>query len=620
MNNQPRRLTLASLVGAIGIVYGDIGTSPLYTMQEAVGAAGTFNRQAVLGVLSLIFWSLTISVTLKYLTIIMRADNQGEGGILALFALAQRRLITGSTWAKVAVGLALTGTAFFFCDALITPAISVLSAVEGLELLDPDFKKAVIPITLGVIALLFAYQRHGTARVGSFFGPIMVVWFVVIAVVGVVPIVRVPQVLAALNPLAGLGLLAHRPQVALAIIGAVFLALTGAEALYADMGHFGRQPVRVSWYVLVGPALVLNYFGQGALLLELGKPVDHPLYHLVPAALLPWMVILATAATVIASQATISGAFSMARQAVHLDLLPRLRVLQTSALEQGQVYVPTVNWLVFIAVCAFVVGFGSADALSGAYGAAVVGTMVVTTVLGAFVAATQWNWPKWQVASLFGLLLIVDLAFVAGNMTKVPTGGWIPLTLGAILCLIFTTWRNGRLELRAALAKLAVPRAELPKLVAGVHRVPGTGVFLASNAHLVPSALIRNIEHNGVVHQRVIILNVEISDTPRQDPVHRLQIEESMPGVFCITARFGFMEMPDVAEALKACRARGLRVFTEDSSFFVGRHVVRARPLPGWRGLQRRLFARMQQYSTQAAEFFRMPFRDVVILNTSVEI
>jgi KUP system potassium uptake protein len=620
MNNQPRRLTLASLVGAIGIVYGDIGTSPLYTMQEAVGAAGTFDRQAVLGVLSLIFWSLIISVTLKYLTIIMRADNQGEGGILALFALAQRRLITGSTWAKVAVWLALIGTAFFFCDALITPAISVLSAVEGLELFDPDFKKAVIPVTLAVLAVLFAYQRHGTARVGSFFGPIMVVWFVVIAVVGVVPIVRVPQVLAALNPLAGLALLAHRPQVALAIIGAVFLALTGAEALYADMGHFGRQPVRVSWYVLVGPALVLNYFGQGALLLELGKPVDHPLYHLVPAALLPWMVILATAATVIASQATISGAFSMARQAVHLDLLPRLRVLQTSALEQGQVYVPTVNWLVFIAVCAFVVGFGSSDALSGAYGAAVVGTMVVTTVLGAFVAATQWNWPKWQVAALFGLLLIVDLAFVAGNMTKVPTGGWIPLTLGAILCLIFTTWRSGRLELRAALAKLAVPRAELPKLVAGVHRVPGTGVFLASNAHLVPSALIRNIEHNGVVHQRVIILNVEISDTPRQDPVHRLQIEESMPGVFFITARFGFMEMPDVAEALKACRARGLRVFTEDSSFFVGRHVVRARPLPGWRGLQRRLFARMQQYSTQAAEFFRMPFRDVVILNTSVEI
>jgi KUP system potassium uptake protein len=618
--NQPRRLSLSSIVGAVGIVYGDIGTSPLYALQQAVGEAGTFTPGAVLGVLSLIFWALVISVTLKYVTVIMRADNDGEGGILALFALAQRRLINGSTWAKVVIGLALAGTAFFFCDALITPAISVLSAVEGLELLSPDLKQAVVPITLVVLAVLFAYQRHGTARVGSLFGPVMVVWFLVIAFIGVFPILRQPQVLAALNPLMGVGLLVHRPQVALAVIGAVFLALTGAEALYADMGHFGRAPVRVSWYTLIAPALVLDYFGQGALLLELGKPIDHPLFHLVPAAVLPWLVLLATAATVIASQAVISGAFSMARQAVHLDLLPRLRVLQTSALEHGQIYVPIVNWLVFIAVCGFVIGFGSSDALSGAYGAAVVGTMVVTTILGAFVAATQWNWPRWQIMAVFTLFLVTDGAYVAGNMTKVPTGGWIPLTLGAILCLIFTTWRNGRLELRAALAKLAVPRSELPKLVAGVHRVPGTGVFLASNQQLVPSALIRNIEHNAVVHQRVIILNVEIADTPRQDPVRRLQIEEVLPGVFYVTARFGFMETPDVAEALKACRARGLRVFTEDSSFFVGRHVVRARPLTGLRGLQRRLFARMQQYSTQAAEFFRMPFRDVVILNTAVEI
>jgi KUP system potassium uptake protein len=618
--NNARRLSLSSIVGAIGIVYGDIGTSPLYALQQAVGEAGTFDTEAVLGVLSLIFWALAISVSLKYVTIIMRADNDGEGGILALFALAQRRLIPGSTWGKVVIGLALAGTAFFFCDALITPAISVLSAVEGLELLSPDLKQAVIPITLIVLTVLFAYQRHGTARVGSLFGPIMVVWFAVIAAIGIFPIVRHPQVLAALNPLEGIGLLLQRPQVALAVIGAVFLALTGAEALYADMGHFGRTPVRASWYTLVWPALVINYFGQGALLLELGKPIEHPLYHLVPPALLPWLVALATAATVIASQAVISGAFSMARQAVHLDLLPRLRVLQTSALEHGQIYVPIVNWLVYIAVCAFVIGFGSSDALSGAYGAAVVGTMVVTTILGAFVAATQWNWPKWQIGAIFGLLLVTDSAYVAGNMTKVPTGGWIPLTLGAILCLIFMTWRSGRLELRAALAKLAVPRSELPKLVAGVHRVSGTGVFLASNPQLVPSALIRNIEHNGVVHQRVIILNVEIADTPRQDPVRRLEIEEVLPGVFYVTAHFGFMETPDVAEALKACRARGLRVFTEDSSFFVGRHVVRARPLTGLRGLQRRLFARMQQYSTQAAEFFRMPFRDVVILNTAVEI
>jgi KUP system potassium uptake protein len=615
-----RRLTVSAVVGATGIVYGDIGTSPLYTLNTALGAAGTFNEAAVLGVLSLIFWSLTISVTLKYLVIIMRADNEGEGGILALFALAQRRLIIGSRWARIAVALALIGTAFFFCDALITPAISVLGAVEGLSVLDPQLQKYVLPITIGVIAGLFAYQRRGTARVARLFGPVMVIWFIVIAVLGMIPLARHPHVLVALNPLVGLSLLMHRPQVALAIIGAVFLAITGGEALYADMGHFGRQPVRVAWFVLVLPALVINYFGQGALLLELGKPVDHPLFLLVSPQFLPLMVVLATAAAVIASQATISGAFSMARQAVHLDLLPRLRVLQTSAQEQGQIYVPIVNWLVFPAVVLFVLGFGSSDALGGAYGAAVVGTMVVTTILGAFVAATQWSWPMWQVAGIFGLLLVTDSAFVAGNLTKVPNGGWIPLTLGAILCLIFMTWRNGRLELRAALSKMAVPRSELGRLVAGVHRVPGTGVFLASNASLVPSALIRNIEHNCVVHQRVIILNVEIADTPRQDPVRRLRIEEPAPGVHAITARFGFMETPDVAEALKACRARGLRVFAEDSSFFVGRHVVRARPLPGLRGMQRRLFARMQQYSTQAAEFFRMPFRDVIILNTAVEI
>ena len=618
--NPARRVNLGLVVGATGIVYGDIGTSPLYTMESALDAAGRFDAEAVLGVLSLIFWALAISVSLKYLTVMMRADNDGEGGILALFALAQRRLITGSTWAKVALGLAIAGTAFFFCDALITPAISVLSAVEGLDVLDPDFKRFVIPATVAVLTVLFAYQRHGTAKVAALFGPVMVVWFIVIAVIGVPPIMHYPRVLTALNPWCAIELLAHRPGVALAIIGAAFLAITGGEALYADMGHFGKTPVRVAWFALVGPALVLNYLGQGAMLLELGKPVQHPLYHMVPASVLPWIVALATAATVIASQATISGAYSMARQAVHLDLLPRLRVLQTSALEQGQIYVPVVNWLVFPAVIAFVVGFRSSDALGGAYGAAVVGTMAVTTVLGAFVAATQWNWPKWQVAGVFGVMMVTDFAFVLGNMTKVPSGGWIPLTLSAFLCLIFVTWHSGRLELRAALAKLAVPRSDLPKLVAGVHRVPGTGVFLASNASLVPSALIRNIEHNGVVHQRVIILNVEIADTPRQDPAGRLRIEEQVPGVFYITARFGFMETPDVAEALKACRTRGLRVFTEDSSFYVGRHVVRARPIPGFRGLQRRMFARMQQYSTQAAEFFRMPFRDVVILNTSVEL
>ncbi len=614
------RWGVATVVSATGIVYGDIGTSPLYALEQSLTAAGQFDTEAVLGVLSLIFWALAISVTLKYVTIIMRADNDGEGGILALFALAKRKLHGGGPWVKTVICLALAGTAFFFCDALITPAISVLSAVEGLELLDPGFSQYVIGVTIAVLFLLFFVQSRGTARVASLFGPIMICWFIVLAITGALAIGRAPQVLAACNPAHGVLLLAHRPGFALAIIGAVFLSVTGGEALYADMGHFGRNPVRIAWFAVVWPSLIINYFGQGALLLQTGHPVTHPLYVLVPPSLLPWMVILATAATVIASQATISGAFSMARQAVQLDLLPRIRVLQTSAQEQGQIYVPIVNWTVFAAVVAFVAGFGSSDALSGAYGAAVVGTMLITTILGSFVAATQWGWPKSVVALLFGLMFLVDGVFVAGNLTKVPTGGWIPLTLSAVLFMVFMTWRNGRLELRAALAKLAVPRGELAKMIAGAYRVPGTGVFLASDPGLVPSALIRNIEHNGVVHERVIILQIEIAHTPRLDPVRRVSIEEILPGVYSITARFGFMETPDVSEALKSCRTRGLRVFTEDSSFFVGRHVVRARPLPGLKGIQRRLFARMQQHSTQAAEFFRMPFRGVVVLNTAVEI
>ena len=608
------------MIGATGIVYGDIGTSPLYALEETLTEAGRFDRVAVLGSLSLIVWALTISVTIKYVSIIMRADNEGEGGILAMFALAQRNSIAGSLWARLVVWLALAGTAFFFCDSLITPAITVLSAMEGLQVLSPDLSHAVVPLTVGVIIGLFAYQRRGTARVGALFGPIMIVWFLVLAATGINAIRADPVVLYALNPLYGVDLLVRRPGVALAVIGAVFLCLTGGEALYADMGHFGKLPVRVAWFSLVWPALLLNYFGQGALQLGQGRYIPQTLYFMVSTSALPWMVILATAASVIASQAVISGAFSIARQAVQLDLLPRIRVLQTSATELGQIYVPAVNWLVFLAVVAFVVGFGSSNALSAAYGSAVVGTMLITTVLGAFVALQQWNWPKWVVGLVFGVLLLVDATFFVGNMTKVPNGGWIPLTLAAMLFVVFVTWRSGRLELRAALARQAIPRSELPNLLAGVHRVPGTAVFLASTPDLVPSALIRNLEHNRVVHERLIILNLEIVRTPRQDPANRVEIDETLPGVYRVTARFGFMETPDVAEALRGCRARGLKVFMEDSSFFVGQHVVRARDLPGWRGLQRILFARMQRHSTQAAEFFRMPSRGVVSLNTVVEI
>jgi KUP system potassium uptake protein len=615
-----RRWSLPAVIGAIGIVYGDIGTSPLYAFETALNAAGAFDPSVVLGVLSLIFWSLMLSVTFKYVTIMMRADNQGEGGILALFALAQRNSDAARGWFKWLVGLALAGTAFFFCDALITPAISVLSAVEGLELLDPEFEGAVIPVTIVVLALLFLIQKRGTARVGRLFGPVMIVWFLAIAVTGASAIRLHPSVLVAVDPRYGIMLLMTHPVTGLAILGGVFLALTGGEALYADMGHFGKTPVRIAWLALVWPSLILNYFGQGAMLLDKGGMIPHPLYALVPPALLPWMLILATAATVIASQAVISGAFSVARQAVQLDLLPRIRVLQTSALEQGQIYVPVVNMLQFLAVVAFVLGFRSSDALSGAYGAAVVGTMFITNILGGFVAATQWHWPRWAVFAVFVPLLAMDSVFLAGNLTKLQTGGWIPLTLSAILCFVFWTWRSGRLDLREALAKMAVQRKDLAKLIDGAIRVPGTGVFLASDRNLVPSALIRNIEHNRVVHERVIILNIEIAHTPRQDPVRRVDIEEILPGVYEITARFGFMETPDVAQAMKSCRTRGMRVFSEDSSFFVGRHLVRARPRPGFKGLQRRFFAAMQSHSTQAAEFFRMPYKGVIVLNTAVEI
>jgi KUP system potassium uptake protein len=615
-----RRWSLPAVIGAIGIVYGDIGTSPLYAFETALNAAGAFDPGVVLGVLSLIFWSLMLSVTFKYVTIMMRADNQGEGGILALFALAQRNSDAARGWFKWLVGLALAGTAFFFCDALITPAISVLSAVEGLALLDPEFEGAVIPVTIIVLALLFLIQKRGTARVGRLFGPVMIVWFLAIAVTGASAIRLHPSVLAGVDPRYGIMLLMTHSVTGLAILGGVFLALTGGEALYADMGHFGKTPVRIAWLALVWPSLILNYFGQGAMLLDKGGMIPHPLYALVPPALLPWMLILATAATVIASQAVISGAFSVARQAVQLDLLPRIRVLQTSALEQGQIYVPVVNMLQFLAVVAFVLGFRSSDALSGAYGAAVVGTMFITNILGGFVAATQWHWPRWAVFAVFVPLLAMDSVFLAGNLTKLQTGGWIPLTLSAILCFVFWTWRSGRLDLREALAKMAVQRKDLAKLIDGAIRVPGTGVFLASDRNLVPSALIRNIEHNRVVHERVIILNIEIAHTPRQDPVRRVDIEEILPGVYEITARFGFMETPDVAQAMKSCRTRGMRVFSEDSSFFVGRHLVRARPRPGFKGLQRRFFAAMQSHSTQAAEFFRMPYKGVIVLNTAVEI
>jgi len=619
---KPQQALAPALIGAIGVVFGDIGTSPLYAFKESLAAAGFHvgDTSTVLGLLSLIFWSLAIVVSVKYLAVIMRADNHGEGGILSLVALVQQRFGTAEPWARRAVALGVLGAALFYCDALITPAISVLSAVEGMEILSPEFESAVLPSTLAVIVMLFAIQRRGTARVGRLFGPIMILWFVVLAVLGALEIMQAPQVLSAVNPWYALKLLASHPSLSLVILGAVFLVVTGAEALYADMGHFGRKPVAMAWLILVWPALLINYFGQGALLLQASTPIANPFYALAPQALLPALVLLSTAATVIASQATISGAFSVTREAVQLDLLPRVRVLQTSAEAHGQIYVPAANLFMLIAVVLFVIGFGSSSALSAAYGASVVGTMLITTLLGALVASSLWNWPVWRVATLFGVMLLVDLAFVAGNATKIASGGWVPLALAGLMFAMFITWRDGRLRLRAELEDRAVSIKKLPELLAPAAKVPGTAVFLVSHSGFVPTALLRNLEHNKVHHAQIVILHVEIQRVPRSDPLCRVIVEELMPNVYDVRARFGFMETPDVGEAIRSARRQGLKVFAEDSSFFLGWHLVRARPRPGFPGIKSRAFAFLQRRSAQAAEFFNMPTHGVVVLATEIEL
>ncbi len=616
-----QQVSRAAVVGAMGVVYGDIGTSPLYALEASLNAAGApTDRLAILGVLSLIFWSLLVVVTLKYVVLIMSADNEGEGGILSLFALVERTLTAGTRWQRTIVMLAALGAALFYCDALITPAISVLSAVEGLENLSPTTAGAVVPVTLIIIIALFAIQSRGTERVGRMFGPIMVLWFLVLAVTGLLALIKHPSVLAALNPSYGLLLLLQRPGVSLAILGGVFLAMTGGEALYADMGHFGKKPVRIAWFAVVWPSLVLNYFGQGALILDKPEAAHLPLYQLVPVSALPLMVLLATAATIIASQATITGAFSVTRQCIQLDLLPRMRIRQTSAREHSQIYVPAVNWLVLLAVCMFVLVFRSSDALGTAYGAAVAGTMLITTLLGTQLARAQWRWPTWRVAVVFGPLMLVDLVFLTGNLTKFAQGAWVPLTLAALLFCVFMIWRSGRRLMRRALRAVAVPLSQLPRLLADVPRVPGTAVFLASDPDHVPTALLRNLEHNHVAHERIVFLNVEIMRAPRQDPTDRVRIALLMPEIYTITARFGFMETPDVSEALKQCRVRGLKLFGQDCSFFLGWHLVVPRARGGYEGVRRRLFAWMQRSNTQAVEFFRMPERRVIVLATQVEL
>jgi KUP system potassium uptake protein len=603
------------VIAALGVVFGDIGTSPLYAFKETLNPEHgvPFSPDAVLGLLSLIFWGLLFVVTLKYVVFVLRADHDGEGGILALQALARNAAsrIGARPWLGHLIGLlGLVGAAMFYGDSLITPAISVLSAVEGLEVRAPMLERAVLPITVVILIALFAVQKKGTGAVGKVFGPVMLLWFVVIGVAGLLQVLAQPQVLAALDPRrAVLFLVEHRLQ-SLAVLGAVFLAFTGGEALYADMGHFGARPIRLAWLFIALPGLVLNYFGQGALVLANPAAIDNPFFRLFPAwGVLP-MVLLAAMATVIASQAVISGAFSLTAHAMRMGYLPRMRVIQTSGTAIGQIYVPTVNWLLMVGVLLLVLGFRSSSALSAAYGIAVSITMVTTTLLAGIVAWGLWRWNKPAVALGVAAFAAVDLTFVVANSLKVAEGGWLTLAVAAGVMLLFTTWAKGRrLGLEAAAAESLPLRPFFESLAHHMpHRVQGTAVFLNVNVTSVPHALLHNLKHNQVLHEQVIVLRVLPCDTPRVDARLRIEAESLMTGIWVVTARHGFMERPDVPEFIRILAyQKTLAIDSMKTSYFVSRASVGEENLPGLNPIRRALFGWLQRNAGRASDYFELP-------------
>jgi len=612
----------ALTVAALGVVYGDIGTSPLYALKECLNPAHgvPLTPGAVLGILSMIFWSLMVVVTLKYVVFILRADYDGEGGILALQALARHAAggPAARPWVIGGIGaLGLLGAATFYGDSLITPAISVLSAVEGLEVATPWFKQYVIPITLGILIALYLVQKFGTGAVGRVFGPVMVIWFVTLGGLGIVQILKVPAVLQALDPSWSIGFFESHPAQSIAVLGSVFLAVTGGEALYADMGHFGAASIRRAWFFVALPALVLNYFGQGALVLHDPAAIDNPFYRMVPDwGVLP-MVVLASVATIIASQAVISGAYSITAQAMRMGYLPRLKLVQTSSEAMGQIYLPVVNWLSLAGVIALVVGFGSSSALSSAYGIAVSVTMVTTTILAIVVALRLWRWPLWGVAAGGGLLLAVDMLFLAANSRKIADGGWLPLLVAAVVLIVFTTWARGRTAIaRAALAD----RVDLESFVDALaahppHRVKGTAVFLSSAADAVPHALLHNLKHNQVLHEHVIVLQVEACDTPRVSAAERIQAEQLPLGFWRVTARHGFMEASDVPEFIRIFSYhKAVPAETMKLSYFTSRESVGSGRIPGMGWLARGLFRWLHRNAGRPSDYFNLPDNRVVEL------
>lgn len=613
----------APILGAIGVVYGDIGTSPLYALKQffssSVGLAPSMPH--VLGALSLVFWALMVIVSIKYVAFVMRADNNGEGGILALLALTEPHLHAAGRHGLKLFALGVFGAALFYGDAVLTPAISVLSAVEGLAILNPDLSAEVMPATVVILVVLFAVQSYGSAKVGAWFGPVMVTWFVVIGALGLIAILRTPAVIAALNPLYGIALIANEPGMAVVVFATVVLAFTGVEALYADMGHFGAGPVRIAWLGLVYPALALNYFGQGALILSNPNASGSPFYLLAPAWALAPLVLLATAATIVASQATITGAYSMTKQAIQLGLLPRLRIDYTSPTEPGQIYVPFVNWILLALVLIVVVSFGSSERLASAYATAVTGTMVVTTLLAGFVALHVWGWSWARAAPLFGAFLALDLAFFAANLTKIDDGGWFPILAGALVYAVLSTWRLGRARMHAELERDAMdPETFTRELAADLPRVPGTAIYMSSNPRIVPRSLLHNLDHNHVLHERIVLFHIETARVPRVPASSRVTLNQITAGIWIVRARFGFLEHPDVPESLARCRVLGLKLFAEDCSFFLGADVVtpsRRSPFRRWRT---RLFAWMMRTSVNATDFFRIPAHRVVLMGSQVQI
>ena len=617
------------VVGAIGIVYGDIGTSPIYAFRETFAGHHTLipDRLHIYGVLSLIFWSMMIIVTLKYVTIIMRADNKGEGGSLALLALINRTLGGKKKWTSGIILMGVFATALFYGDSMITPAISVLSAVEGLTTVNVGLAPYVVPIAIGILVGLFAIQSRGTARVGLLFGPVMLIYFATIAFLGVMHIVNYPAVIAAMfNPMHAVYFFTADFVRAFIAMGSVVLAVTGAEALYADMGHFGRRPIRISWVYFVLPALLLNYLGQGAMILSadtataLAKVKD-PFFYLAPDAFRLPLVLLATAATIIASQAVISGAFSVTQQAIQLGFIPRLRITHTSESAAGQIYIPAINWALMVMVILLVLTFQSSSNLAAAYGIAVTGAMLIDSVLISVVLRQMWNWNRFVVAGVLALFFAVDFSYLSANLLKIPAGGWFPLLVGAIAFTLLTTWAKGRQLMINRMNEASLPMEIFIKSAApSAARVPGTAVFMTSSASGVPHALLHNLKHNKVLHERVILLTVRIEDVPYVSLEKRLETKDYGSGFFRVLLRYGFMEEVDVPAALAQLKGIGPQCKMMDTSFFLARQTLLASARPGMAIWREKLFAWMLRNAESAMEFFKLPTNRVVELGSQVEI